>query len=77
MSIVASVVSLARGSTAAVASAAKRTGFWNRMAARLIEARERQVVALIQRHGAKLPHELEEAGWKINQRSEDSLPFVR
>ena len=28
-------------------------------------------------HTALLPHELEQAGWKITERSEDSLPFRR
>ena len=29
------------------------------------------------RHSHLLPRELEQAGWKIGERSEDSLPFVR
>lgn len=29
------------------------------------------------RHVLRLPRELEEAGWKSNERNKDSLPFVR
>jgi hypothetical protein len=63
--------------SAAAAPAATRKGFWARIFDRIVEARERQALALIQRHGVKLPQELEEAGWKVNERSEDSLPFAR
>jgi hypothetical protein len=31
----------------------------------------------LQRHGLRLPRELEEASLKINARNEDALPFVR
>ena len=59
-------------------SAAKpRKGLFARLVARLIAARQRQAMDEIRRHGILLPHELEQAGWKITERSEDSLPFVR
>ena len=44
---------------------------------RLIEARQRQIMNEIRRHAVLLPHELEQAGWKVTERSEDSLPFRR
>ena len=44
---------------------------------RLMEARQRQAFQELQRHGVRLPRELEEAGLKISARNEDSLPFVR
>ena len=42
-----------------------------------MEARQRQALQELQRHGLRLPRELEEAGLKISERNEDSLPFVR
>ena len=61
----------------AAAPARKRKGLFARIVARMIEARHRQATEEMRRHGLKLPDELEQAGWKINERSEDSLPFVR
>lgn len=61
---------------AAVTSAPKRRGFWSRLYFRLIAARERAALEELRRHSLRLPVELEQAGWKINERSEDSLPFV-
>src|SRR5262245_45939551 len=64
-----------------VASAGKRAnarqGWFARFFDRLIKARERQAADVIRRHRHLLPHELEEAGWKLGERSEDSLPFTR
>jgi hypothetical protein len=51
----------------------KRKGLF----ARFIEARQKQAMLELARHGLRLPHELEEAGLKISARNEDSLPFVR
>jgi hypothetical protein len=51
----------------------KRKGLF----ARFMEARERQALQELHRHGLRLPRELEEAGLKISARNEDSLPFVR
>ena len=44
---------------------------------RFMEARQRQAMEDLRRHGLRLPRGLEEAGLKINGRNEDSLPFVR
>jgi hypothetical protein len=59
------------------ARTATRPGKRKGLFARLVEARERQAMNEIRRHAVLLPHELEEAGWKITERSEDSLPFQR
>ena len=37
----------------------------------------RQAQDVLERHSHLIPHELEQAGWKVSERSEDSLPFVR
>ena len=52
-------------------------GWFSRLFERLVESRRRQAMIELQRHGLRLPRELEEAGWKISERNEDSLPFVR
>ena len=49
----------------------------SRLYAALVAARQRQVAHELKRHGVLLPRELEQAGWKINERNEDSLPFTR
>ncbi len=77
MSTVAYDVSTARAGLPVAAPVRKRPGLFARILARMIEARERQAMDEIRRHGLRLPRELEEAGWKINERNEDSLPFVR
>ena len=43
----------------------------------LIEARTRQAADVLRQHRHLIPQELEQAGWKISARSEDSLPFQR
>lgn len=58
---------------AGTAKPAKRKGLF----ARLIEARQRQAYNEIRRHSFLLPQELEQAAWKMTERSEDSLPFLR
>jgi hypothetical protein len=55
------------------ASAAKRPGLF----ARFMAARQLQADAELRRHGLRLPRELEDAGFKIGARNEDSLPFIR
>ena len=55
----------------------KQQGFLARLYAGLIAARHRQAALELQRHGWLLPSELEQAGWKLSARNEDSLPFVR
>jgi len=78
MSTIAYDVALtARAGTPPAVPAAKRKGLFARIMARLIEARQRQAMDVLRRHGLKLPLELEQAGRKINERNEDSLPFVR
>jgi hypothetical protein len=57
----------------ATAPARKRKGLF----VRFMEARQKQALQELQRHGLHLPRELEEAGLKISQRNEDSLPFIR
>jgi hypothetical protein len=67
---------IAATSTAETATAApvrKRKGLF----ARFIEARQKQAMQELARHGLRLPRELEEAGLRISARNEDSLPFVR
>jgi hypothetical protein len=52
-------------------------GLFSRLLARFMAARQKQAMHELQRHGLRLPRELEEAGLKISARNEDSLPFVR
>jgi hypothetical protein len=59
--------------TQTTAPAAKRPGLF----ARFMAARQLQAEVELRRHGLRLPRELEEAGFRINARNEDSLPFVR
>jgi hypothetical protein len=58
-------------------AAPKHPGLIARFFARVIEARRESAMREFRRHAHLLPNELEQAGWKINERSEDSLPFVR
>ena len=62
---------------ASAVPARKQPGLFSRLAARFMAARQRAAFAELKRHGVMLPHELEQAGWTINERSEDSLPFTR
>ena len=48
-------------------------GFFDAM----IESRMRRAMLDVKLHGHLLPRELEQVGWKLTERSEDSLPFVR
>ena len=61
---------------AAAAPARKSPSLFSRLYAGFMEARRRQAFAELKRHGFMLPSELEQAGWKLNERSEDSLPFA-
>jgi hypothetical protein len=56
---------------------ATHKGLFRRLYDRMIEARMRQAQDVLERHSHLIPHELEQAGWKVSERSEDSLPFVR
>jgi len=67
----------ARIASPAAPATAKRQSRWLRLYHRLIEARQKAAMAELHRHALRLPEELEQAGWKLNERSEDSLPFVR
>jgi hypothetical protein len=44
---------------------------------RVMKHRQQQAMLELHRRGLMLPRELEQAGWKLNERNEDSLPFVR
>ena len=61
------------GSKAAVG----RRGFFRAFHDRMLEWRAEQARAVIRQHIHLLPRELEQAGWRISERSEDSLPFAR
>lgn len=73
MSTITYDAAAAPAGTPTAAPVRKRKGLF----ARLIEARQRQAMQELARHGLRLPRELEEAGLKISARNEDSLPFVR
>jgi hypothetical protein len=49
----------------------------SRLFAAMIASRQRRANEELKRHGVLLPFELEQAGWKLNERNEDSLPFAR
>jgi hypothetical protein len=49
----------------------------SRLFAAMIASRQRRANEELKRHGVLLPFELEQAGWKVNERNEDSLPFAR
>jgi hypothetical protein len=68
----------AYGAVSGDKAAPKRKGLLQRFIDRTVEARMRKAEAFIRQHSHLIPRELEErAGWKITERSEDSLPFVR
>jgi hypothetical protein len=54
----------------------KRPSRWVRLYYRFIAARQKAAMEELRRHALRLPAELEQAGWKLNERNEDSLPFV-
>ena len=55
----------------------KQPGLFARLYAAFVEARHRRALEELKRHGVMLPFELEQAGWKLNEKNEDSLPFTR
>jgi hypothetical protein len=70
--------SLAYGALSHDKAAPERKGLLQRFVDRMIEARMRKAEQFTRRHSHLIPRELEEqAGWKITERSEDSLPFLR
>lgn len=68
---------IARKAATAVVASPKRPGLFARFYARLIAARERSALIELRRHAHLLPGELEQAGWRLTERNEDSLPFIR
>jgi hypothetical protein len=68
---------IARKTVARDAVRAERKGVFARWMDALIESRMRRARDEIARHSHLLPRELEQAGWRLSDRSEDSLPFVR
>jgi hypothetical protein len=68
----------AYGTISGAAAAPKRKGLFQRFFERLIEARMRRADEFIRQHSHLMPRDLEEqAGWRLTERSEDSLPFIR
>ena len=64
-----------RGSSEA---APKRKGLLRRFLDRLIEARMARAAEYIRQHSHLIPRELEQqSGWRVTERSESSLPFIR
>lgn len=72
-----STYSTSYGATAHSTVKASRPGIWRRLFDRMIEARMRKAEEHIRQHRHLIPRDLEQAGWKLTERSEDSLPFVR
>ncbi len=70
-------VSPAYGTLRRAEAPAKRRGPLQRFLDRMVEARMRKAEEFIKQHSHLLPRELDEAGWRITARSEDSLPFAR
>jgi hypothetical protein len=77
MSTITYEIARTRSAQAVAKTAPKRLGLVARFYARMIEARRETAMREFRRHAHLLPNELEQAGWKVNERSEDSLPFVR
>jgi hypothetical protein len=68
----------AYGTNPSVAGIAKHKGLFHRFLDRLIEARMRRADEFIRQHSHLIPHALEQrADWRLTERSEDSLPFIR
>jgi hypothetical protein len=57
---------------------APRKGLLRRFLDRIIEARMAKADEIIRQHRHLLPRELEDqASWKVTEKSESSLPFLR
>jgi hypothetical protein len=66
------------GMTSGAAAPPKRKSLFHRFLDRLIEARARRADEFICQHSHLLPRDFEEqAGWRLTERNEDSLPFIR
>ena len=58
-------------------SPVSRKSLFRRLIDRIVAAQEARATAELKRHSHLLPRELDQAGWKLGERSESSLPFVR
>ncbi len=68
----------AYGAIPGMAAAPKQKGLFLRFIDRLVEARMRRAEEYIRHHSHLIPRELQEqADWRLTERSEDSLPFIR
>jgi hypothetical protein len=67
----------AHGALAPAKAAPQRKGVFQRFLARMIEARMAKAEEIVRQQRHLLPREFEQAGWKITERSESSLPFMR
>ena len=54
-----------------------RKSLLRRFVDRIIAAQSARAIAELKRHSHLLPRELDQVTWKLGERSEDSLPFVR
>jgi len=58
-------------------TSAPRKSQFRRFVDRIIAAQTARATAELTRHSHLLPRELDQVTWKLGERSEDSLPFVR
>jgi hypothetical protein len=73
-----SVTSYSSAYTVERAAAPRRKGMFQRFLDRMIEARMAKADEFIRHHRHLLPRDLEDqASWKVTERSESSLPFIR
>ncbi|MEW6450624.1 MAG: hypothetical protein AB1490_08265 [Pseudomonadota bacterium] len=56
---------------------ASRKSLFRRFVDLIVAAQEARATAELKRHSHLLPRELDQVTWKLGERSEDSLPFVR
>ena len=67
----------AHESPSAPRTSAPRKSLLRRFVDRIIAAQSARATAELKRHSHLLPRELDQVTWKLGERSEDSLPFVR
>ena len=66
------------GVSSRTAAAPRRKSLLHRFVDRMVEARMHRAEEFLRQNSHLIPRELEgQAGWKLTERSEDSLPFVR
>ena len=58
-------------------TSAPRKSLFRRFVDCIIAAQSARATAELKRHSHLLPRELDQVTWKLGERSEDSLPFVR